>query len=200
MNHAITLLSHAFVDSFRPQMLLLTLASVALAGVFWIVLIWFSIDPLAQLAINLLTNAGFDIAVPAGQDFLILSWLKAILVPLAVFGFLLPIVASSAVLLAGLYVTPPVVKYLIKKEFVRIQAKSEASLLLGFWVTFKAVFVFLMAWFITLPLWLIPSMAFVLPVVLTAWLLMTVMRFDALSEHATKIEMKQLQKRHSGSA
>jgi uncharacterized membrane protein len=40
-------------------------------------------------------------------------------------------------------------------------------------------------------------MEFVLPLLLTAYLLIAVMRFDALSEHATKAEFKQIKKRDS---
>jgi CysZ protein len=199
MTNPFEILVKAFIDSFRPKMLLLTLTSVALAIVFWIVLIWLSINPLVRVAMSMLSSIGFDMT-STHTDFFLLAWFKAILVPMAVFGFLWPIVTSSAVLLAGLYVTPPVVNYLSGKEFSPLERRGDASTWLGLWVTLKAVLIFLIAWIITLPLWLIPGMAFILPIVLTAYLLITVMRFDALSAYATKQEMKLIQSNDSSSA
>lgn len=196
----VEILFKAALDSFRPRMLALTLVSVAAAVIFWLVILWLSIDPLWSLALSALSYIGFDMAVPAADEFFLLGALKAVLVPLTVFGFLWPIVASSAVLLAGLYVTPPVVKYLSKRDFPELQEKGEAGTIAGLWVTLKAVVIFLIGWIVTLPLWLIPGMALVLPILLTAYLLIAVMRFDALVEHATKQEMKLIKKRDSSSA
>ncbi|MCR2747045.1 EI24 domain-containing protein [Limnobacter parvus] len=201
MNNAMSILFNALVDSFRPKMLMLTLVSVAIASVFWLVVIWLSIDPLVNAAMWALSFVGLDFSVEAlATDAAFLGWLKFILVPLAVFGLLWPIVATSAVLLAGLYVTPPVVNYLTDKEFQGIAKKGDSGTVMSLWVTLKAVVVFLIAWIVTLPLWLIPGMAFVLPVLLTAYLLMAVMRFDSLAGHATKLEIKEIKKRDSTSA
>ncbi|WP_334119450.1 EI24 domain-containing protein [Limnobacter sp.] len=201
MNNALSILVNALVDSFRPKMLMLTLASVAIASVFWLVVIWLSIDPLVNAAMWVLSYLGLDFSAEAvSTDAEFLGWLKFILVPLAVFGLLWPIVATSAVLLAGLYVTPPVVNYLTDKEFQGIEKKGDSGMVMSLWVTLKAVVIFLVAWIVTLPLWLIPGMAFVLPVLLTAYLLMVVMRFDSLAGHATKLEIKEIRKRDSTSA
>lgn len=201
MNNAMSILFNALVDSFRPKMLMLTLVSVAIASVFWLVIIWLSIDPLVNAATWALGYLGFDFSAEAvAADAAFMGWLKLILVPLAVFGLLWPIVATSAVLLAGLYVTPPVVNYLTEREFQGIEKRGDSGMVMSLWVTLKAVVVFLIAWIVTLPLWLIPGMAFVLPVLLTAYLLMAVMRFDSLAGHATKLEMKEIKKRDSTSA
>lgn len=200
MNNAMSVLINALVDSFRPRMLMLTLVSVALASVFWLVIIWLSIDPLVNAAVWMLSWLGLDFSVPQADELALLGWLKVILVPLAVFGLLWPLVATSAVLLAGLYVTPPVVNFLTEKEFQNLDKRGDANVMHSLWVTLRAVVVFLLAWVVTLPLWLIPGMAFVLPVLLTAYLLMAVMRFDALSGHATRLEIKAIKKRDSTSA
>lgn len=201
MNSAMSILFNAFIDSFRPKMLMLTLISVAIASVFWLVVIWLSVDPLVNVAMWALSYIGLDFSAEAvATDAAFLGWLKVILVPLAVFGLLWPIVATSAVLLAGLYVTPPVVNYLTDKEFRGIEKRGDSGVVMSLWITLKAVVIFLIAWIVTLPLWLIPGMAFVLPVLLTAYLLMSVMRFDSLAGHATKLEMVEVKKRDSTSA
>lgn len=201
MSNAVSILFNALIDSFRPKMLMLTLVSVTMACIFWLVVIWFSIEPLVDAAIWLLAQLGLDFSAQSvSADFSIMAWLKVIIVPLAVFGLLWPIVATSAVLLAGLYVTPPVVKYLTGKEFRNIEKKGDSGILMSIWVTVKSVLVFFALWIVTLPLWLIPGAALILPVVLTAYLLMTVMRFDALADHATKQEINEVKKHDTASA
>lgn len=200
-HNAVSILFKAFIDSFRPRMLALTLVSVALAAVFWIVVIWFSINPLVSGAMGLLSWLGLDFSAEVIQaDQGMLNWLKFILVPLVVFSLLWPMVATSAVLLAGLYVTPPVVRFLAGKEFSSLQRKGNSGIFRNLWSTLKAVLVFILAWIVTLPLWLIPGVAFILPIVLTAYLLIAVMRFDALADHASIQEIEQIRQNDSTSA
>lgn len=200
LSNPLSILLKALVDSFRPRMLMLTLVAVGLAAIFWLVLIWFSIDPLYKLAVDLLAWAGLDVSLYSTAEPSFMGLVKAVIVPLFVFGLMWPLVATSAVLLAGLYVTPPVVNYISQRDFPQLGKRGDTGWIRSLWVALKAVLVFLIAWVITLPLWLIPGMAFVLPILLTAYLLMTVMRFDALAAHATLDEIHAIRKQDSSSA
>jgi hypothetical protein len=191
----------ALVDSFRPRMLALTLISVVVALVFWFVVTWLFIEPLVNFAVWLLLQLGLDVSSELTTTYTgLLGWLKFIFVPMIVFGLLWPLVATSAVLLAGLYVTPPVVNFLAEKEFQGIEKKGDTGIFMSLWVTVKSIFIFLIGWIVTLPLWLIPGMALVMPILLTAYLLMTVMRFDSLASYATKIEIKEIERREGSSS
>ena len=96
MNNPMSILFNALIDSFRPKMLMLTLASVAIASVFWVVVIWLSIDPLVNAAMWLLSYLGLDFSAEAvSTDATFLGWMKFILVPLAVFGLLWPQKATT---------------------------------------------------------------------------------------------------------
>ncbi len=175
-------------------MLKLTVLSIAAACAFWLIVLWLSVEPLANLVTLLLSQWGFDVGL-GDSGFVLFGLIKAFVVPMMVFSFLWPIVASSAVLLAGLYVTPPVVNWLSKRpEFADLECKGNSSMWLGLMVTLKAVAIFMVGWIVTLPLWLIPGMGFVLSLGWTAYLLIEVMRFDALAAHATREEMKLLRR------
>ncbi|HEX4879427.1 MAG TPA: hypothetical protein VFV39_06255, partial [Limnobacter sp.] len=63
VNNAMSVLLSALVDSFRPRMLMLTLVSVALASVFWLIVIWLSVDPLVNAAMGLLSWLGLDFSL-----------------------------------------------------------------------------------------------------------------------------------------
>ena len=50
--------------------------------------------------------------------------------------------------------------------------------------------VFLVAWVVTLPLWLLPGMGVVLPVLLAAYINQRAYRYDALGAHADAAELR----------
>ena len=59
-----------------------------------------------------------------------------------------------------------------------------------------AVLVFTVGWLLTLPLWLIPGLALLLPVLWMAWLTRRTFAYDALSVHATVDEWCLLRRQH----
>jgi CysZ protein len=195
------ILIRAFFDAFRPQMLGLTLLALGLSIAAWIVMLWLFMGPLSSFANYLLglVSAG-DLALPLETDSAFLDIFKSMLVMFLVFGVLWPIVASTAVMLASLYATPAVVSFLTKTDFPHLKEQGNASFFRGIWVAFKSVLVFLLLWVCTLPLWLIPGVALVLPILLTGYLLVSVMRFDVLSSHATVEEINRIAKRDGGAA
>ena len=59
--------------------------------------------------------------------------------------------------------------------------------------------IYLFGWLITLPLWLVPGLAFVLPVGWLAWFNARTLTFDALTGYADDAEMRTLRRRYRGS-
>ncbi len=188
MNPIEVLIKSTF-DTFRPKMLSLTLTSIALSVVFWLILFWFAFEWGIQWANSFLNSMGFDMTVAVGDELFLLTLLKSILLPLTVFGLLWPIVVGTAVFLAGIYVMPPVIRFLESKHVMGIHRHSEIGISTTVFFAIKVFTKFLVFWLISIPLWFIPGVAFILPVFLTAYMLRTLMRFDALSEHATQKEI-----------
>ena len=57
---------------------------------------------------------------------------------------------------------------------------------------------FAAGWLLTLPLWLVPPMALILPVFWWAFAFSRMMRVDAIVEHASPAERRLLIQRHNG--
>ncbi len=55
-----------------------------------------------------------------------------------------------------------------------------------------------MALVVSLPLWLVPPLILILPPLIWGWLTYRVMAFDALSEHASREERREVFRRHRG--
>ena len=58
---------------------------------------------------------------------------------------------------------------------------------------------YLGGWLLTLPLWLVPGLAFVLPVGWLAWFNARTLSFDALTNYANDAELAAVRKRFRGS-
>jgi hypothetical protein len=77
-----------------------------------------------------------------------------------------------------------------------MQRKHGGSLLLSLWWTFFSLVLALGALVLTLPMWLVPPLALVLPAFIWGWLTYRVMAFDVLAEFASTDERHTLMARH----
>ena len=64
------------------------------------------------------------------------------------------------------------------------------------WISLSSFVVFIVLWVITLPLNLIPPLAFIIQPLLWGWLTYRVMAYDALADHATEQERRAIMRIH----
>ena len=125
-------------------------------------------------------------------------WLAKVL---AVLGGWLAILSASylvAMLLTALVVLPLMLNFLAQADYPDLARLGRDSVLAGAWNSIVAALLFLVGWVLTLPLWLVPGMALVLPLFWMAWLNRRTFAFDALAVHATDDEWRTLRWRHGG--
>lgn len=122
---------------------------------------------------------------------------KAVLAPMLVILVVTPVVVIGSLLLVALGMTPALVRLVATRRFPHLTALKGAS----FWrsaLWSLAVSVgALVACLLTLPLWLLPPVALVLPALIWGWLTCKVMAFDALAEHASAQERRVLLRQHA---
>ncbi|WP_153111494.1 EI24 domain-containing protein [Propionivibrio limicola] len=119
---------------------------------------------------------------------------------LALLGGWLVILAGSylvAMLLAAVLVLPLMLKYLSATDYADLAALGDDSLVASTWNSVWAAVLFIAGWLLTLPLWLIPGLALVLPVFWMGWLNRRTFAYDALAEHATDDEWRALRRQHA---
>lgn len=108
----------------------------------------------------------------------------------------IPVVVAFVLVLVGLWSTPAAVSMVAQRRFPDLERRHGGAwwkgVLWSLWWTFVA----LVAVLITLPLWLIPGLALLLPPLIWGWLTAHVMGFDALAEHATADERHALLRAH----
>ncbi|MBC7464467.1 MAG: EI24 domain-containing protein [Bdellovibrio sp.] len=178
---------------FYPEIILLLFLPLAISAVVVALLFLLmagSLTSIYQAGLQTLTSGSahswfgsyFDWLAPA-FPFIFILLLIAIAFPLIVVCnlFLTSILASSYL-----------VKLIAKRDFPGLQPKGKARFVEGLLNSVVSVLIYLLAWIVTLPLWLIPGFQVALPVLLTAWLNRRICAFDALTDFASDAEFKQV--------
>ncbi len=108
----------------------------------------------------------------------------------ALFALSFPIVIMLNLMMVSFLASTYLVKLIARREYPDLDPKGHPRFLKGFANTFASSVLFLFFWVITLPLWLIPGLALILPLLLTAWFNRRICTFDALTDFATDSELK----------
>lgn len=106
---------------------------------------------------------------------------------------------GCAALFSGLVIVSRLVAWLGKSAYPQVRRHGSDRFLQSAWVSGSATVIYIFGWLITLPLWLVPGLAFVLPVGWLAWFNARTLTFDALTSHADDQELRTLRRRYRGS-
>ncbi|MCV2349584.1 EI24 domain-containing protein [Paucibacter sp. Y2R2-4] len=124
------------------------------------------------------------------------SGLRSVLAPLLVLALALPVIVVLSLLLVALLMTPTLVKLVADRRFMGLERKHGGpwwkSLAWSAWHAVLALF----ALVVSMPFWLIPPLVLILPPLIWGWLGYKVFSFDALAEHASVAERRQLMRAH----
>lgn len=121
---------------------------------------------------------------------------RAVLAPLIVVMFAVPVVVVVSLLLVAWLMTPAIVRLVVARRFPALTRKQGAGLLLGLAWSLGCGVVALVALLVSLPLWLIPPVVLIVPPLIWGWLTYRVLSFDVLADHADGAERRTLMQRH----
>ena len=124
--------------------------------------------------------------------------LKMVLAPLIVIFAVTPVIVVLSLLTVALLMTPALTSLVVDRRFPALERKRGASLALSLWWSLSSTLLAFLALLISVPLWLLPPLILLLPPLIWGWLTYRVMAFDALAEHASKEERKEIFRRHRG--
>jgi hypothetical protein len=124
--------------------------------------------------------------------------LKMVLAPLIVIFAVTPVIVVLSLLTVALLMTPALTSLVADRRFPALERKRGASLALSLWWSLSSTVLAFVALLISVPLWLLPPLILLLPPLIWGWLTYRVMAFDALAEHASKEERKEIFRRHRG--
>ena len=125
---------------------------------------------------------------------LVASWLGWLLL---LFLFV-PVVLITAVLIISIVSMPAMVAHVGEREYSGLARRKGGTFAGSLWNALVSLVMFLVLFAVTLPLWLLPPLWPVLPIVLLGYFNQRVYRYDALAEHGTAEEIDALIARNRG--
>ncbi len=127
-----------------------------------------------------------------------LGSLKLVLAPLIVIFAVTPVIVVLSILLVAFLMTPALRLLVAERRFPTLERKHGDSVLSRVMWSLGSAMLALIALVVSVPLWLVPPLILVLPPLIWGWLTYRVMVFDALAEHASVDERREIFRRHRG--
>ena len=186
-------LARALASLAHPKMLLLMIWPIAAALLLWTALaILFGAQTMGWLQ-GYLTDSTVGVWASKWFPFHLiataLSWI-------ALLVLFIPLVLVTATVIIGIFAMPAMVTHVAAADYPTLELRHGGTFAGSVWNALIALAVFVVFSLLSLPLWFVPLLWPVLPVLLFAYLNQRVFRYDAVAEHASADEMRELFRRH----
>jgi hypothetical protein len=122
--------------------------------------------------------------------------LQAVVIPLVVIFAITPILVIISLLAVSLMMTPALVDLVVQRRFAHLALKRGGTTLTSLAWTVGSTIIAMVAMVISLPLWAVPPLMFIVPPLIWGWLSYRVMVFDALVLHASREERLAIGRQH----
>jgi hypothetical protein len=122
--------------------------------------------------------------------------LRTVVAPLVVIFAVTPALVLVSLLLVAAFMGPALAKLVASRRFPLLERKHGGSLVLSIGWSLGSTLLAILALLVSLPLWLVPPLILLLPPLIWGWLTYRVMAFDALAEHASSPERREIFRRH----
>ena len=121
-----------------------------------------------------------------------LSSLRLVLAPALLLMLAIPVIVIVSLLFVALFMTPAMVALVAERRFPQLERKRGGTFLASLFWALGSTALAAIALVVSIPLWLIPPLVLVLPPLIWGWLTYRVMSYDALANHASREERRQL--------
>ena len=180
----------------HPRVIALSLLPLAIMVVLSLGLGYFYWTPALEWVRGLLESSAVMNSVWSWLAGVGAGSLKNVAAPLIVIVALTPLVVLGSLLLVAAFMGPALSSLVAQRRFEHLERKHGGSMALSIAWSLGSTLLALLALVISLPLWLVPPLILVLPPLIWGWLTYRVMAFDALSEHASRDERREVFRRH----
>ncbi len=122
--------------------------------------------------------------------------LRVVLAPAILLFLAIPAIVIATLLFVALLMTPAMVALVAERRFPLMQRKNGGSMLASLLWSLGSTLLAMLALIVSLPLWLIPPLILIFPPLIWGWLTYRVMSYDALVDHASVEERRQIFRQH----
>ncbi len=125
-----------------------------------------------------------------------LSSLRVVLAPVLLLFMAIPVIVIVSLLFVALFMTPSMVALVAERRFPQLERKKGGSLVASLFWSLGSTLLAVVALVLSIPLWLVPPLILILPPLIWGWLTYRVMSYDALVDHASSEERRQIFREH----
>jgi hypothetical protein len=176
----------ALLNCLHPQVLAWSLLPLVAAGALVAGLGWAFWEPAVASVRAWLEQWALVTTLLQWLDAIGAPGLRTVLAPLIVVVIAVPLIVVASLLLVAWLMTPALAAFVARRRFPDLERRGAAS---AWWQglawSLGCTGVALLALVATLPLWLVPPLALLLPPLIWGWLAARVFAFDTLALHAT---------------
>ncbi|MYN14540.1 hypothetical protein GSY71_15485 [Pusillimonas sp. TS35] len=186
----------AAVSQIQPKMLGAILLPFFIAFLGAVVLLWAFWTPLTEW-LNVQASQ-WDMVNEFDQWLLAVGLfsIKLYLIPMLAVGILLPISGILGLVIAAVFVMPIVLGHLDRRDYPGLKRQGRYSMAVSGWNAVWVGGLFALGWLLTMPLWLIPPLPVLLPILWWAFAFKRMLSVDAIVEHASTQERRILLRQH----
>ncbi len=189
MNSVPRSLMIAFVNLLHPRMLWLMIWPMLIAVAIWSTVLLFTG---AQVVATL--SSWMQQWIQSGTFFMRWDFSDAVTIAAKILVFLafIPLVWLTALLILSVFGMPAMVEHVAQRNFPQLARRQGGSFAGSAWNGVVALAGLVGLGLLSVPFWLVPPLWPLIPVAIMGWLNQRVLRYDALAEHATADEMRQI--------
>jgi len=192
------------IDSFwraaayclHPRVMALSLMPLVLMAVAALGFGYFLWDPTLLWVRAGVDSQGWLASVLDWFDSIGVGGLRALLAPLLIVFFAMPLIVIVSLLVVAAMMAPSMLNLVAERRFPTLERRHGGSATAGVFASLGATLVALFALVLSVPLWFVPPMVLILPPLIWGWLTYKVMSYDVLAEHATKEERREIVRRY----
>jgi len=181
-----------------PRVIWLSLAPLLLSMVVLGGAGWWGWTPANEALSQALEQWGWSQSALSWLDSQGWSSLRSALVPLMLVGVTVPLVVMLCLLAVGAMVAPAMAALVKARRFPAMRAHSGVPIWRAVLMSVAWTALAMAVLIVSLPLWLFPPVALVLPPLIWGWLTYRVMTLDVLADWATADELSALMRQHRG--
>lgn len=186
----------AVLYCLRPRVMVLSVLPLLLMGGLSLGLGYYYWDNALE-AVRLWLEASTLLAgISSWLQFVGVGKLNTVLAPLIVIFAVTPLIVVLSLMVVALLMTPALTSLVAEKRFPTLARLRGGSFLGSLGWSLLSVMLALVALVVSIPLWLVPPLILVLPPLIWGWLTYRVMAFDALAEHASSEERREIFRRY----
>jgi len=188
-------LGYGLINLFHPRMLWLMVWPMLVALAVW-----------GTVALVLWTRLALWLAgilkpwIEPALGYVRLDFGDAALIAANVILFLLfvPLVYLTALFILGVFGMQKMVDHVAERSFPQLERRHGGSTAGSVWNGIVALAGMLAMFVVSIPLWILPPLWPLIPLVILSWVNQRLLRYDALAEHADAAEMTRLFRERRG--